>query len=121
MRPVKVCIFIGLMFAQIGCAGARPLTLIVDAPTPEPAEVSVHLVRGKEAARVPNHPCTVPCPIVIAPDTEYQLTLRAPGYYPANVGPLTYEQVKYVLHWSERLVVPMEKRPASQDQLRSPE
>jgi hypothetical protein len=124
MRPVKVCIFIGLMFAQIGCA--RPLTLTVDAPTLRPAEVSVRLVRGRDAATVPNRPCRVPCPIVIAPDAEYQLTLQAPGYYPASVGPLTYDQVMYlnqafVARGSLRLVVPMEKRPASQEQVPSPE
>jgi hypothetical protein len=114
MRSLNVYMFIGLMFAQFSCA--RPLMLTIDAPSLQPAELSLRLLRGKDAAATLNYPCTVPCPIVVAPDSEYELTLRAPGYYPARVGPLTYDQVAIARH--KRLVVPMQERPTIEERLR---
>ena len=114
MRSVTVCMFLTLVLA--GCA-KRPIPLIINVPTSEPAEVTLRVLRGEKAAPIPDRPCKTPCSIVIAPDTEYEVTLRAPGYYPAGIEGLTYEQVQLSASLAREafLVVPMQRRPARQE------
>ena len=116
MRPMKAYIFLTLVLAHAGCA-KRPTPLIIDVPTSERAEVTLRVLRGKEAALIPDRPCRTPCSIVIAPDTEYEVTLRAPGYYPAGIEGLTYEQVQLSagLDREAFLVVPMQKCPLPEE------
>ena len=123
MRAVKVCMLMTLAIAQVGCA-AKPFVLTVDAGPSNPAELSARLLSGKGAGAVPDRVCKTPCSIEIAPDSEYELWLRAPDYYPAQITHLTYKVVDAytdatgsIIRRNRKptLVVPMQRRPAPKE------
>lgn len=117
MQRVNAYVLLVVALSQVGCF-ANPMTLRIEVPQQEPAEVSLRL-KG-DTAMEPSH-CQTPCSVNIARGsgirglTPYQLTLRAPGYYPATLE-LTYETVirsasSTGSKTTAILVVPMEKRP----------
>lgn len=73
---------------SIGCA--KPIMLKVDVMSPEPAAVTLRLIKGDKAA-VPVE-CQTPCQVAVAPKTAHELSVRARGYYPASME-VTYEQL----------------------------
>ena len=118
MRRVNGYALLAVALSQVGCL-ANPMTLRIEVPQQEPAEVSLRLLKG-DTAMEPSH-CQTPCSVNIARGsgirglTPYQLSLRAPGYYPATLE-LTYETVVRSAYstgskTTALLVVPMEKRP----------
>ena len=117
MQRVNGYVLLAIALGQVGCA-ANPMTLRIEVPQPEPAQVSLRL---KSDATTELSHCQTPCSVDISRGsgirglTPYQLTLRAPGYYPATLE-LTYEAVirsatSAGTRATATLVVPMEKRP----------
>ena len=108
-----------LLVGVVACAPHLKLRLTV--PPPQQAEVEIRLTRGDTPAS-PGH-CETPCTIEIAPDTQHQVIMTSPGYYPANFA-LSYDDVAYgttVPFWGycagEKypLVIPLIKRRAAAD------
>lgn len=117
MQRVSGYVLLAIALSQVGCF-TNPMTLRIEVRQREPAQVSLRLKR--DAATELSH-CQTPCSVDIPRGsgvrglTPYQLTLRAPGYYPATLE-LTYQAVirsatSAGSHTTATLVVPMEKRP----------
>jgi hypothetical protein len=93
--------------ALAGCA--RAIRLELDVPETGAARVSARLTKGKTPP-VPDS-CQLPCGLSIEPSTSSELTVTAPGYYPAVVS-VAYEQMLTASKGNvARLVVPLVKRP----------
>ena len=98
-----------MVVGLVGCM--RPIRLdISSVPQASAAKVTARLTKGT----TPPAPdaCDLPCGVAIAPGTAGELTVRAPGYYPAVVS-VTYEQMFPVTRSNAALlVVPLIERPA---------
>jgi hypothetical protein len=119
MRRVSGYFLMVVTLGQVGCA-ANPMILRIAVAQSEPAQVSLRL---KSNAAIELSHCQTPCSVDIPRGsgvrglTPYQLTLRAPGYYPATLE-LTYEAVlrsavSEGTRTTATLVVPMERRNES--------
>ncbi len=109
MRTAGLLLALLLALAQAGCA--KPVRINIHVLPAEPATLDVRLTKGKGAAPKPDT-CQTPCSVEIAPDTTTEVTLRAPGYYPAILE-LSYQNVLAgPAHGAESgtLVVPLQKR-----------
>ena len=92
-----------------GCAA--PIRLHLDVPQSNAATATVRLVKGDEPPTPDT--CTLPCEIAIAPDTSCDLSVAAPGFYPAQMR-LDYAQMMPVVNDDgARLVIPLVARPTN--------
>lgn len=96
-------------------ACAKPIRLRVDVPNPAAAAtVNMRLTEGKEAAEPVA--CSAPCDVSVSPDTTHELSVHAPGYYPA-VMLVTYEHLRLDTAATGQddalLMVPLQQRPAA--------
>ena len=66
----------------VGCGVPKSVSLRIGVADGQPADLTVRATRGKPA--VPDH-CQTPCVLDIPIDSDEELTLRLPGYYPAVV------------------------------------
>lgn len=92
----------------VGCA--KPVRLQLSVPQVSVAQAASRLVKGED----PPSPeqCALPCEVTIAPGTTNQVTLEAPGYYPASLE-VAYDVVAMSLEGNGKasLVVPLYPRP----------
>lgn len=114
MRAVRaILIAITLLAPTLGGC-ARPVMLQITT-LQTPASVGLRRTKGDGDAPIPQS-CQTPCAARIAPDTTNEITLRAPGYYPAVLA-VTYEEVRQAAR-PATLVVPMLERPTIEERLR---
>ncbi len=96
-----------ISIALTGCP--RPIRLDIDVPQARTASVTARLTKGSKPP-VPDT-CDLPCGVAIAPSTGAELTVKAPGFYPAVMS-VEYEQMMPVAsRRAVRLVVPLIERP----------
>ncbi len=104
---LSISVFIG---------GCGPIMLRVETPGVAPAQLQTHVVKGDKPT-VPTE-CATPCDIQIARGTEHQLSIEAPGCYPAQFN-ITYENVRQLtagVQGAESVLrVPLQHRPSSND------
>ena len=98
-----------LVLALTGCSAPKSLALRVDAGHVQGAELSARSSVGKASA-TPDH-CQTPCSLTIPVDSDQELTLRAPGYYPAVVVvPVDAVGLFVLQNPKGTLIVPMQTR-----------
>lgn len=99
-------------FALWGCASAKPFPVRVDVSPTQAAELTVRTATGSKGVVTPDH-CQTPCVLQVPGnlDKDVQLTLRAPGYYPAvfTVAPQSFG-VFWLKHPNASFIVPLQKR-----------
>ncbi len=102
---LSISVFIG---------GCGPIMLRVETPGVEPARLQTHVVKGDKPT-VPAE-CATPCDIQIARGTEHQLSIDAPGCYPAQFN-ISYDDVRQLtagVQGAESVLrVPLQRRPAA--------
>ena len=96
-----------VLFGIAACV--RPIRLDLSVPQVREVTVSTRLTKGDKVATPDT--CELPCGMMVAPGTTHELTLKAPGYYPA-VMQVTYDQLLPVSgDNAAQLVVPLVERP----------
>ena len=107
MSRIIAAIGAGLML----CGCAKPIMVRIDVPDHH-AAVSMHLKEGNQTGG--DQQCTAPCSVQIDPNTTHELSVRAPGCYPA-VMEIDYMRALIAKGSTGTeqpiLVVPLVKRP----------
>jgi len=109
MRTVGV-LALSLSVVIAGCA--KPIMLRVETGL-EPARLRTNVVKGDKPT-VPTQ-CATPCDIQIARGTEQQMSIEAPGCYPAQFN-INYTEVSALTAGAQGaesvLRVPLQHRPS---------
>jgi hypothetical protein len=115
MRAVRAILFAITLLAPALGGCAQPVMLQITTLQTAPASVGLRRTKGDGDPPIPQS-CQTPCTASIAPNTTSEITLRAPGYYPAVLA-VTYEEVRQAPN-PATIVVPMQERPTIEERLR---